>query len=250
MFESTLPMGTPDLMRVSGFRRYLDEVSVRSRAGAASTRLSSLSPSLLDDLLRFERDGSGSELLEVLAASLRHGRDLLIHLELEGRVIPLTVFPGDRLAHCPLPPSQLLEARLNALGVMHVEPALFKPPGHGKRSWVNDHSQYSPLGALTWELALRGARDALLPELAGSAAYRVTPAADLQALNLSGSMAAAVVRLRRETTNLREIANWPGFDRERAMRLLNALYLQSALIVSRTHPAATNEGWVGNSLPF
>jgi hypothetical protein len=29
------------------------------------------------------------------------------------------------------------------------------------------------------------------------------------------------------------------------MRLLNALYLQSALIISRTHPAATNEGWFG-----
>ena len=250
MFESTLPMGTPDLMRVSGFRRYLDEVAVRGPTGPASTRLSSLSPSLLDDLLRFERDGSGSELLEVLAASLRHGRDLLIHLELSGRVIPLTVFPSDRLAHCPLPPAQLLEARLNALGVMHVEPALFKPPGHGKRSWVTDASQYSPLGPLTWELALRGAREALLPELAGSAAYRVTPAADLQALNLSGSMAAAVVRLRRETTNLREIATWPGFDRGRAMRLLNALYLQAALIVSRTHPAATNEGWAGGALPF
>ena len=29
------------------------------------------------------------------------------------------------------------------------------------------------------------------------------------------------------------------------MRLLNALYLQSGLIVSRTHPAATNDGWTG-----
>ena len=32
---------------------------------------------------------------------------------------------------------------------------------------------------------------------------------------------------------------------QRAMRLLNALYLQSGLIVSRTHPAATNDGWTG-----
>ena len=29
----------------------------------------------------------------------------------------------------------------------------------------------------------------------------------------------------------------------RAARLLNGLYLQAGLMVSRTHPAATNEGW-------
>ena len=42
---------------------------------------------------------------------------------------------------------------------------------------------------------------------------------------------------------LREIATWPGFDRERAMRMLNGLYLHAALMVSRTHPAAINDDW-------
>ena len=50
-------------------------------------------------------------------------------------------------------------------------------------------------------------------------------------------------RLQRATTNLREISDWPGFDRARAMRMLNGLYLQAGLMVTRTHPAATNEGW-------
>jgi hypothetical protein len=31
------------------------------------------------------------------------------------------------------------------------------------------------------------------------------------------------------------------------MRLLNALYLQGGLIVSRTHPVATNDSWFGSS---
>ncbi len=101
---------------------------------------------------------------------------------------------------------------------------------------------YAPLGLLLWALALRGSRDALLPELAGSAAYRVAPGLDL-GLDLTGSLAAVVFRLRVQTCNLREMATWPDFDRERAMRLLNALYLQAGLIVSRTHPAATNDGW-------
>jgi hypothetical protein len=52
-----------------------------------------------------------------------------------------------------------------------------------------------------------------------------------------------VARLKREAVNLRELSQWPGFDRERAMRLLNGLYLQAGLMVSRTHPAATNDGW-------
>ena len=46
MFEPTIPFGEPELMRVSAFRRYLDEL-VRSQGGAqVTTRLSMLSPSL------------------------------------------------------------------------------------------------------------------------------------------------------------------------------------------------------------
>ena len=52
-----------------------------------------------------------------------------------------------------------------------------------------------------------------------------------------------VRRLQRETTNLRGLAEWPGMDRALASRLLNALYLQAGLIVSRSHPAAETDGW-------
>jgi hypothetical protein len=246
MFPSTLPAGAPELMRISDFRRYLQQSQDRG-GDRSSTRLSSLSPSLLQDLLRFERDGRGGEVLEVIAAALRHGKRLLIHLGLESHVIPLTVFPAERLAHTPLPPEQLQALRLDGLEVLQVEPALLEPldqPGkRGGHSMVAEAALYGPLGRLTWALSLRGARETLLPELTGSAAYRVTPGADLKGLDLGATLNAAISRLQREATNLREMAEWPGFDRARAARLVNALYLQSALIVSRTHPAATNEGW-------
>jgi hypothetical protein len=45
-FESTLPLGEPELMRVSAFERYLDELR-RESGDASLTRLSSLNPSLL-----------------------------------------------------------------------------------------------------------------------------------------------------------------------------------------------------------
>jgi len=248
MFESTLPLGAPDLMRVSAFRRYLDEFAVDADGG--SSRLSSLSPSLMQDLSRFEnsnRPGDGLEVLEVLAACVRHACKLLIHLQDDTRVVPLTVFPFERLVHCPVQMEQFLASRLTEVRVMHVEPAILRPPGYRDRALVGDAECYAPLGPLLWELALRGAREDLLPEIAGMAAYRIAPGVDLRGLELSGSLAAAVTKLKRNTTNLREIAEWPGFDRARAMRMLNGLYLQAGLMVSRTHPAATNEGWFSGS---
>jgi hypothetical protein len=243
MFESTLPFGEPNLMRASAFRRYLDEAARRGEAESMSSRLSTLSPSLMLDLMRFEHDGQQSGVLEILAACIRHARNLLIHLQVQDRVVPLTVFPVEHLVHCPLPMPAFFALPLGELSVLHVEPAMLRPPGDRVRAMVGEPQHYSALGPMLWELALRGARGELLPEIAGQAAYRISPGLNLRILDLSGSMAEAVVRLKRDTTNLREIALWPGFDRERATRLLNGLYLQAGLMVSRTHPAATNEGW-------
>jgi hypothetical protein len=219
MFQSTLPFGEPELMRASSFKRYLDESARSGEADSTATRLSTLSPSLMLDLMRFEQEGHQSGVIEILAACIRHSRKLLLHLQAMDRVVPLTVFPVEHLVHCPMPMTQFLALPLGDLRVMHVEPALL------------------------WELALRGSRDELLPEIAGPAAYRISPGLNLRILNLSGSMAVAVTRLKRETINLRTMAQWPGFDSGRAMRLLNGLYLQGGLMISRTHPAAANEGW-------
>jgi hypothetical protein len=153
------------------------------------------------------------------------------------------VFPVEHLVHCPIPMTQFLALPLSDLKVLYVEPALLRPPGDRVRTMVGEAQHYSALAPLLWELALRGSRDELLPEIAGQAAYRISPALNLRILGLVGSMADAVARLKRDTTNLRSLSQWPGFDRERAMRLLNGLYLQGGLMVSRTHPAATNEGW-------
>lgn len=243
MFESTLPFGEPDLMRASAFRRYLDDAAARGEGDTMASKLSTLSPSLMLDLMRFEQDGGQGGALEVMAACIRHSRKLLLHLQSRDRVVPLTVFPVEHLVHCPMPAAALLALPLDELVVLHVEPAMLRPPGDRVASLVGEPQHYSALGPVLWELALRGARDTLLPEISGQAAYRISPGLNLRLLDLSGTLAAAVARLKRETTNLRELSQWPGFDRERAMRLLNGLYLQAGLMVSRTHPAATNDGW-------
>ena len=222
------------LIRISDFER-LQGDGGSGRVDAGATQLAALNPSLMQDLLRFDpgqRAGGASdtlELLGVMAAALRHDRALLVHLQFEYRVIPVTVRPSARELLSPLSLAQLLALRLPDLRVLRVEPAPAQP-GPGLR--------LARLSPLLWELALRGSREALLPEIAGVAAYRVTPGADLSALDVVGSLAAAIARLRQQATPLREIAGWPGFDRGRATRLLNALYLQSALMVTRTHPSA------------
>ena len=245
-FESTLPLGEPELMRVSAFQRYLDELK-REGADESLTRLSSLNPSLLQDLLRFEQDGRHTELLEVLAACVRHARSLAVYMQCGVRVVPLTVFPTERLAHCPLPMHEFLAQRLSDLQVLRVEPAVLRPPGDPEAALVGEPHLYQPLGPVTWELAMRGSRELLLPEIAGPAAYRVALGMNLREVALTGVVQAAVNRLHRESANLREMAEWPGLNRSRAMRLLNALYLQGGLIVSRTHPVATNDSWFGSS---
>src|SRR3954452_6829464 len=109
MFESTIPFGEPELMRASAYRLYLKELEAEAAESGVSTRISSLSPSLRADLYRFEQDGATSEVLEVVAACVRHAKRVTIHLQRGDHVVPLTVFPEERLVHCPLPLPQLLD---------------------------------------------------------------------------------------------------------------------------------------------
>jgi hypothetical protein len=233
MFPSTQPMDAPDSQGND------------AQQPAGHTALSSLSPSLLLDLQRFDQGGPTRELLEVLAAGIRHTQPLAIDVAWGRAALTLSVFPLARAVHCPLPMAEFLASDLASLQVRQVRPALLRPPVDAAPASAGDASRYAPLRPLLWQIALRGARSALLPELAGQAAYRVAPGISLSGLHMPGEVAACITRLRRQTCNLADIAGWHGIGPQRAMRLLNALYLQSGLIVSRSHPAATNTGWTG-----
>ena len=228
-FASTLPRFDTALPRVSDFQRRLR--MSRGDGGGHSTLDPTLDASLLQDLRRFDRansSGAGLEVLEVVAAAVRHARALRLMLEHEGLVLPLTVMPIERLVHAPLPLAQWGLLRWSALKVLQVEGAVAAP--------ADQH--HAPLGLVLWALALHGSRAEFLPEIAGPVTYRIAPSTDFSGLDLGGTLAAAVSRLRRQATSLAEISVWPGLDRERATRLLNGLYLQSGLIISRSHPSA------------
>lgn len=238
MDEPTVPLGEPELWRVSAFRRAME-------GGIDVSHFGQLSPSLLADLQRFERlDGHGPELLEVLAACLRHPQDVALHVDRDAHVLPLTVFPNARLFHTPLSIESLYATRFDTVRLLQIERALLRPPRDGAPpdELCAPAALCHPLGPLLWHLALRGPRHELLPELAGPAVYRTAP--DLQLpMPLSGALGNAVARLGQEALSLRGLAALPGFDTERATRLLNGLYLQAGLIVSRTHPGAAGDSW-------
>ncbi len=245
MFERTRPVGSPELMRVSEFRRYLNDLSTASMAlmpdGSRQSQMGALSPSLMADLRR-SRNPAGHEPLEVLAACIRHGKRVTVHLQCDGFALPLTIFPQDQLVHCPAGMLDFLYTNLSSVSLLLIEPAALRPPGD-EQATPAPAVLHHPLGAVLWQLAMRGLRDTLLSDIAGPAAYRVTPGLDASRLSLSNAEAAAVYRMRRESATARAIAEWPGFDRLRATYLLNALYLQAGLIVSRSHPSAIRDSW-------
>ena len=212
---------------------------------AVNTALSSLSPSLLQDLQRFHPSSPQRELLEVLAACIRHTQALALDLDGPHGRFTLSVFPLDSMMHCALALDELLDGGLADLQVLQVRPASLQPPAQALLQALNGQPGYLPLRPMLWLTALYGNRESLLPELAGKAAYRVSPSLVLDGLDVPGAMAACITQLRRQTSNLAEVARWQDIGAARAMRLLNALYLQAGLIISRSHPAATNEGWAG-----
>ena len=125
--------------------------------------------------------------------------------------------------------------------MLAAEPPGVRPPGHWMHERIAQATHYRPLAPLLWSLALAGPRATLLSEIAGTAAYRATRNPADEGLATPGALRSAAERLRRETVSLRTIAGWPGMSVERASRLLNGLYLVSALLATRGHPAARTE---------
>jgi hypothetical protein len=224
------------LWRVSEFERE----QLRT-GGSAFNRLDQatvLPSTLLADLRRLDAGGASNDPLEVFAACIRHREAALLCLQCAGLVWPLTLFPLQMLHHSPRDMTQMLPAALARATLLSTEPPGVRPPGHWMHERIADAAQYRPLQPLLWSLAIDGPRGSLLAEIEGPMGYRAIKNVEDEGLPLGGALRSAAQRLRRETVSLREMASWPGMSTERASRLLNALYLSSALLVSRSHPAA------------
>ncbi len=230
------------LWRISSFNRIRLETgsSGFARLGQATV----LPTTLLADLRRLDADPAASDVLEVLAACMRHREAALLCIQHDGLVWPITVFPVQQVYHSPRALLANAEGAGSALAqatLLTAEPPGVRPPGHWMHERIANADHYRPLLPLLWLLALQGPRTALLAEIAGTAAYRATRRLAEDGLAAPGALSSAAERLRRETASMKAVATWPGMSVERASRLLNGLYLVSALIVTRAHPAARAE---------
>jgi hypothetical protein len=225
-----------NLWRVSEFER--DRQRVGNSVFAEIDNPTVLSTTLMADLYRIEARTGPTDVLEVAAACMRHRESAVLCLQHMGFVWPLTLFPADMLYHSPRDITQETPVALVNAKLLATEAAGVRPPGHWMHERVARTDHYRPLQPLLWELAIHGPRTTLLSEISSTAAYRALRSPSEDGLPLSGAMGSAAERMRRETASLRSISSWPGMTMERASRLLNGLYLVSAVIATRAHPAA------------
>lgn len=227
------------LWRISAYERMRLERSSSVFAQLGENTL--LPTTMLSDLRQLESRRLDGDVLEILAASMRHRQAALICLHYEDLVWPVTAFPTEMVYHSPRDMALARPDSLSVLKVLSCDAPGLRPPGHWMHERVGRMEHYHPLKPLLWNLALNGPRNELLTEISGLAAYRVTLSREDRLL-APGALGPAADRLRSESASLRDIARWPGMSTDRACRLLNALYLTSALMVMRSHPAARTEG--------
>jgi hypothetical protein len=225
------------LWRISEFRKARDEGELDLAPDPDQPTL--LPTTLLADLRRLQADGENGDVLEVFAACLRNREAALLYLEQGAFVWPVTLFPREGLYHSPRDAESMArDFAISRLRLLVAQPPGVRPPGSLLQERVADADKYRPLADLLWVVAMHGPRPVLLTEIGGRAAYRVLASNTRGLPPAKGAIGSTVLRLERESASLSEMARWPGMSVERASRVLNALYLCAALIVSRTHPAA------------
>lgn len=201
---------------------------------STSTRFSStLSPSVLSDLMRFDDRACGADLLPVLAAIVRHMHPLLVYMQYLDRIVELSLFPRQHHFRCDLDLTNLTREDAAQLQVMHVAPL----PSSGLLDPAAAYAAHSgSMASLLWTMALRGSHSALLPEIAGPVRYRLAPGQSLRRMPMEPWCEAPLRCLGDEPASVQELAEESGSDLACTRRLLNAVYLQGRIMITRSLP--------------
>jgi len=226
------------LWRISAFQRER-EAHPDTNPFAADARPTLLPTTLLADLQQLQGDSANGDVLEVIAACIRHREAALLYLAYGAHVWPVTLFPREFVYHSPRDVTQLGGGvGLAKLALISAEPPHVRPPGDTMSERIANPQRYRPMEELLWAVALHGPRSIVLSEIGGRVAYKLVSGGLREVPSSLGALRPAVERLRQEAAPLRDIAGWPGMSLSRASRLLNALYLTGALMLSRSHPSA------------
>jgi hypothetical protein len=191
--------------------------------GPAST----VSSSLLLDLQRITLDAEASELLAVCAASVRHTKPLVLKVLLGGdHPYDIALDPGLSVYRCAVDICALPDQLLGNMQLVEVQPG--EPDAEGKAGL-----RAGSLRPMLWHLAVRGPVDHLLAEIAGPVRCRVALGTPLNGLPLDGSRKRLIDRMKFAPISVDDLMGASGLSRVAVQRVWNALYLQSALMVTR-----------------
>ena len=135
------------LWRISAFERVQQETG--TSGFARLDRRTVLPTTLLADLRRLGSDGGeAGDVLEIVAACLRHREPALLCLRHEGLVWPVTLFPAQEIYHSPRSMTLATPEGLATLAVLSTEPPGVRAPGHWMHERVGHVEHYRPLAPL------------------------------------------------------------------------------------------------------
>ena len=230
MFEKTRPQEAGSAFHATGFLSTLsnDEAHAQSTSSAPSNI--TLSPSLLLDLKRFAEDPAEADLLAVVAASVRHGKPLSLALELDEQPLLLTLHPQRQIYYGSRDLCSLTDDALARVKMLRVEPDV------DPKALLEGRAHIGSLRPMLWHLALRGAQSRLLPEIAGPVRCRLALGVSLNGLPINGMNRRLIERMKGAPVSVDDLLDGNLQGRLAIQRVWNALYLQSALMVSRSFP--------------
>ena len=230
MFEKTQPQAAGSAFNPTGFLSTLANDEADTKPGSLDTASNTLSPSLLLDLRRFAQDPTEADLLAVVAASVRHGKPLSLALELDDRPLDVTLNPQRQVYYGSRDLCSLTDEALARVKLLRVE------PDADAKALLESRAHIGSLRPMLWHLALRGAQAQLLPEIAGPVRCRLALGVSLNGLPINGMNRRLIERMKGAPVSVDDLLDGNLQGRVAIQRVWNALYLQSALMVSRTFP--------------
>jgi hypothetical protein len=190
----------------------------------------SVSPSLLLDLQAYAEDPASAELLPLVAASAKHGKPLALALELDERALPLSLHPQRQIYICSVDLCALPDEALARVRLLRIESGVDGAAVPAGRQHIGS------LRPLLWHLAMRGAHTRLLPDIAGPVRCRIALGSPLSGLPVDGATKRLIQAMKAAPVSIEDLLGQSLMGRSAIQRVWNALYLQSALMVSRTFP--------------
>ena len=230
MFEKTQAPAAGSAFNATGFLSTLANDEALAQPASLQSSSITLSPSLLLDLKRFAQDPTEADLLAVVAASVRHGKPLSLALELDDRPLDVTLHPQRQIYYGSRDLCSLTDEALVRIKLLRVE------PDADAKALLEGRAHIGSLRPMLWHLALRGAQSKLLPEIAGPVRCRLALGISLNGLPINGMTKRLIGRMKGAPVSVDDLLDGNLQGRLAVQRVWNALYLQSALMVSRSFP--------------